>query len=157
MKRIGLVAASLATVSSLCFAGGAASKPTGACYTVWVSAPAPSGKATPLRRSLSFSARQILDLEFLVALPSTGLSAGKQIELRLFTPRGHLYQTLSMPSADPEPSSRRRPRYRTVTATLPVAGTTIVNNSLYGAWRAEAYVEGESSPCARPRVFEIQP
>jgi hypothetical protein len=44
-----------------------------------------------------------------------------------------------------------------VTARLPVAGTTIVNNSLYGTWKAEAYLVGEQTACARARSFVINP
>jgi hypothetical protein len=116
---------------------------------------APGRDASPRRRSLEFSAREVLDLEFFVLMPRSS-SSGKRIELKLFTPRGHLYQTLSMSARDASPSTRRR-RIEAQGASLPVAGTTIVNNSLYGQWRAEAYVEGESSPCAKPRSFEIAP
>ena len=49
------------------------------------------------------------------------------------------------------------PRYQTVTTRLPVAGTTIVNNSLYGTWKAEAFFEGERTACAKPRSFVIKP
>jgi hypothetical protein len=44
-----------------------------------------------------------------------------------------------------------------LTARLPVAGTTIVNNSLYGTWKAEAYFEGERTACAKARSFVIKP
>lgn len=36
----------------------------------------------------------------------------------------------------------------TVTLTLPVAGTPIVNSSLYGNWTVRAYVDGSPSACA---------
>jgi hypothetical protein len=155
MNRIGIVAAAVSLLSNAAVAGPGASKPTGGCTAVWVTAPAPPGKETAKRRSLSFSARDVLDLELHVAVPSTSPAAGKKIELKLITPRGHLYQMLSA-AAETEASPRRQ-RFAIVSASLPVAGTTIVNNSLYGTWRAEAYVEGESAPCAKPRAFEIQP
>jgi hypothetical protein len=39
--------------------------------------------------------------------------------------------------------------------TLPVAGTSIVSNSLYGEWTAEAVVEDEGAACAQPMTFTI--
>ena len=39
--------------------------------------------------------------------------------------------------------------------TLPVAGTSIVGNSLYGTWKAEAFVEDEIAPCGQPASFGI--
>ena len=159
MTGIGLLAAATFTLLAAPGAPGAPSRPTGACTAVWVTAPAPPGKEAAKRRSLSFSAKDVLDLELHVAVPSTGPAAGRKIELKLFTPRGHLYQMLSPSSGESEAEARaaRRQRFEIVSASLPVAGTTIVNNSLYGTWRAEAFVEGESSPCAKARAFEIQP
>lgn len=167
MTRTALPAA--AAVAAFLFAGhGAeaqtsrASRPTGACYSVWLTAPTPPGERAARRRNLEFSAREILDLQLLVLLPledPDAPAAGRKIELKLFTPKGHLYQTISMTDspADPPGASRRRRRYETLTANLPVAGTTIVNNSLYGTWKAEAYVEGETAPCAKGRRFVIHP
>lgn len=143
-------------------AGGASAQKTaplrGGCQSVSVTAPAFGKPALRKRKPLNFSAAEILDLEFQVVVPVDASPAA--LELKLFTPKGHLYQKLDVPSASPTSSSsppKRKPRYRTITARLPVAGTTIVNNSLYGTWRVEAYFEGERVACAKPRTFVIKP
>ena len=133
----------------------------GSCQSLWVTAPDFSGKpAARSRKPLNFSAAEVLDLEFQVVLPADTSFAGRRLELKLFTPKGHLYQTLAVPAAtaaSKASTKKRRARYQTVTARLPVAGTTIVNNSLYGTWKAEAYFEGEPTACAKARSFVIKP
>jgi hypothetical protein len=126
------------------------------CTLVWVTAPAPPGRSPSRRHPLDFSASKVLDLEFWVVLPSTNATSGRSVELKLFTPSGHLYQTLAA-SVAARPVAGRPPRFQTVTLRLPVAGTPIVNNSLYGQWSAEAYLGGSTSPCARARKFQIRP
>ena len=42
-------------------------------------------------------------------------------------------------------------------ATLPVAGTSIVNHSLYGRWKVLAHLDGSPIPCAPARAFWIGP
>jgi hypothetical protein len=132
------------------------------CTAVWVRSAGPSSpseKKRVLLRPLTFSATEILDLELVVIVPSK--NAGKDMEIKLYTPKGQLYQTLKVgadASASASGADQARGRwYETVTARLPVAGTTIVNNSLYGVWKAEAYFEGSSSPCTRARSFSIKP
>jgi hypothetical protein len=143
-------------------AGGAVAQKTAArragCFLVWVTAPAFGNPAPRFRRPLTFSAAEVLDLEFQVV---TRADATSGLELKLFTPKGHLYQTLAVPAARQVSSTgatpKRRARFQTVTARLPVAGTTIVSSSLYGTWKAEAYVEGERNACAKARSFVIKP
>jgi len=143
------------------FAGNAAAQETAArrdgCQAVWVTAPTFGKPAPRFRKPLNFSAAEVLDLEFQVLI-RPDLLAGRSLELKILTPKGHLYQTLALPApSDPDAAPQRRSRYRTVTARLPVAGTTIVNNSLYGAWKAEAYLAGERNACAKARSFVINP
>lgn len=132
-----------------------------ACQSVWVTAPFSTGKgASRSRKPLNFSAAEVLDLEFQIVVPADASLAGRRLELKLFTPKGHLYQTLAVPTEVSAPKAgtpKRRSRYQTVTARLPVAGTTIVNNSLYGTWKAEAYFEGERTACVKARTFVIKP
>jgi hypothetical protein len=141
--------------------GNAAAQKTapiqGACQSLWVTAPVSQKSAARARKPLDFSAAEILDLEVQVVVPA-GLSS-PDLELKLFTPKGHLYQKLALPSVSALSStaSKRKPRYKTVTARIPVAGTTIVNSSLYGTWRVEAYLEGEPAACVKPRTFVIKP
>ncbi len=95
------------------------------------------------RRQQKFSAMEILDLELLARVPQS--KAGSKVHLKLYTPRGHVYQviSLSVPPPDPTPLRRRRSRGAIVRASLPVAGTTIVNSSLYGEWTIEAYLDDD--------------
>ena len=129
-----------------------------------------------------FSATEMLDLEFQVLLPRR-LKGRHRIDLKIYTPYGHLYQTLTVPfTAERGNALRRRGatpkrriegyphpvreanvssvrsrgrRFHMVSAGLPVAGTSIVNNSLYGLWKVEAYLDGSLEPCCRARSFEI--
>jgi len=165
MKRPRISAAAVIVASMSVAAGDAAAQqaapPRAACRSVWVTAPTFGKPARRLRKPLTFSAAEVLDLEFQVVIPANASSAGPSLELKLFTPKGHLYQTLAVPAASQASGTaappKRRARYRTVTARLPVAGTTIVNNSLYGTWKAEAYVDGERTACAKARSFVIKP
>jgi hypothetical protein len=46
---------------------------------------------------------------------------------------------------------------RTREAALAVAGSSIELTSMYGRWRVEPRLEGESRPCGEPEYFTIQP
>ncbi len=128
-----------------------------------------------------FSARDTLDLKFRVQLPGQGTPG--LVEMRYFTPAGHLYQSVQVPvaaegSLEAERSLPDHPfpvKVARVEATaskgadtdgtdrerfvempaLPVAGTVIAQNSLYGSWRAEAWPAGAASPCTLR--FTIRP
>ena len=164
--KFSRIPAAVAVIVSTSFAGFDAvaqtnPAPRAACQSVWVTAPTFGKPAPHTRKPLNFSAAEVLDLEFQVVIPAAASLAGRRLELKLFTPKGHLYQTLAVPAANQTPGTsgapKRRPRYQTLTARLPVAGTTIVNNSLYGTWKAEAYFEGERTACAKARSFVIKP
>ena len=157
LSAAAVVVAAMFLTSGDALAQEAAARRDG-CQSVWVTAPAFGKRAPRFRKPFNFSATEVLDLEFQV-LVRPDLLAGRGLELKILTPKGHLYPTLALPApSDPaDAAPQRRSRYRTVTARLPVAGTTIVNNSLYGAWKAEAFVAGERTACARPRSFVINP
>jgi hypothetical protein len=122
-----------------------------------------------------FSATHILDLR-LATLLRRELPGPHVLELKLFTPRGHLYQTLTVPFTasgqsrgdrlvDGYPRPMREQETRPVTnqgstafelvATLPVGGTAIMTNSLYGEWRVDPQLDG--APCGNSARFEINP
>lgn len=46
--------------------------------------------------------------------------------------------------------------YYSVSATLPVAGTSITLSSLYGPWTVQAYVDGAPAPCGPATRFTIR-
>ncbi len=104
------------------------------------------------------------------------------LELRLITPRGHHYQTLTAAiSTSTELAGARRavagfPRALPVQVlqpvqvsseapdeptqlgtelSIPVAGTTIVTSSLYGTWRIEVFLDGSEITCleAEPAFY----
>ena len=143
------------------------------CYAINVGTPDTEQSDAPdnrprraARRAPEFSASQILDLEFQVLFPPS-LKGTHQLELRVMTPKGHLYQSLSVPfsgqnvSEDEGHQSRgrrtRQSRTLAAKATLPVGGTTIVTSSLYGKWSVEAYLDGAQKTCAPPQSFVIEP
>lgn len=120
----------------------------------------------------AFSANRITDLEF-EAVFGGRIGGSHVLELKLYTPRGYLYQVLTVPFSAARGGRRRHlpgnPRFfrerelrvagpgtYQVSARLPVAGTWITTNSLYGSWRVEAHVDGALSPSGRKR-FTIQP
>lgn len=154
MTRVRHVAVLAALAASTLATSSVLAEPRG-CYAVWVT-PVQNQAQSDVRgqRSRGFSASEILDLRFLVLVPAD--DAGT-LHLKLFTPKGHLYQELRVTTElAADRNQRRRSRHRWLSASLPVAGTTIVTSSLYGRWRAEAYVDDGSSPCARPRSFIIR-
>jgi len=122
-----------------------------------------------------FSATRILDLEFRVRFTQQ-LQGEHLLRLDLITPKGHRYESLTAAiSTDPglRGASRKvadypRPlavqfvgrhgqsRARRATLRLPVAGTPIVSNSLYGAWKVEAYLDEGDVACAKS-PFTLKP
>jgi len=78
----------------------------------------------------------------------------------VFNPRGQRYQVLL---ATPLVVTRERDGVgfertsRTREARLAVAGSSIAWTSMYGQWRVEPRLEGESRACGRPEFFTIRP
>ncbi len=130
------------------------------CGAIQITAPgAPVPPKRKAKRKPTFSASSILDLKFEVGLPPA-LKGPHTLELKVFTPKGHLYQTLSAAIRTPAGAADQRTRGagRTASALLPVAGTTIVNNSLYGEWKVEAFLDGErTTACTKALSFLIEP
>ena len=146
------------------------------CATVMVVTP----KGKPTRSA--FSVTRILDLELRAHVRP--LPAGPHLlELKLYTPHGHLYQVFPVafegavssqgvvaPQAAWQAAYRdglplrpaplvqadRATRQRVV-ATLPVAGTSIVAASLFGRWRVDAHLDGAAESCGTPAFFRLAP
>jgi hypothetical protein len=154
-------------------AGPAEAGPRGpSCVALQVASPQDASRQ---RRVPEFSASTIIDLRF------TALLRGKVdhglLKLKVFTPHGHLYQTLAVPfvagtggapqarhvdgSARSVLEQRAVPAaagadYR-VEARLPVAGTLIVSEGLFGRWTVEPWLDEASTPCLAARPFVIDP
>jgi hypothetical protein len=141
------------------------------CIAVRVTSPQTANKVA----GGPFSATQILDIRFGTLLRRE-LPGPHVLALKVVTPRGHLYQTLTVPftaagqsqgerMVDGYPRPLREQETRAVSeegftgfelsATLPVGGTAIVTNSLYGEWRVEPQLDGVS--CGNEARFEIRP
>ncbi len=123
----------------------------------------------------SFQATRILDLDFEVRFAD--FSGDHVLHLKLQTPGGHHYQTLTAPvSAAAGDGALRRvegfPRPLQVRVTrpvrggsgdtsvvqqLPVAGTSIVASALYGTWTATAYLDDATAACGPAVNFVITP
>ncbi len=133
-------------------------KTTNACTAVQVTAPdaPPQTKRRAKKKLPTFSASAILDLK----LEAT-VKGQHQLEFKVYTPKGHLYQSLAATMSAPAAKDGRRHRETkkdSASATLPVAGTTIVNSSLYGEWKVEAFLDGvREMACAKPVSFVIEP
>ncbi|HPC83178.1 MAG TPA: hypothetical protein PLR87_07380 [Thermoanaerobaculaceae bacterium] len=138
----------------------------------------PSGDARLDQRGV-FSATTTLDVVLRTSFPADYKDV-TVLRLQLKTPRGHLYQVLDVPVAEPgqaSPEGRVLPGYplpvkervlvtvvdstgrarKVVDTPFPVGGTSIVEHGLYGMWSAEVYLsESGQLPCATAR-FEITP
>jgi hypothetical protein len=102
------------------------------------------------------------------------------LTLNVYLPEGGLYQSLSVPV---EAGTKARDRQRrvegypfpldvvTATAitsgpdsgkrkldiTMPLAGSAIVSNSLYGSWGVELFLDDAAEPCVERVAFVIEP
>lgn len=128
----------------------------------------------------TFSASEILDVDISVLFVPGVLNQYKGshvLEVRFFTPRGYLYQSISIPFSSDErkkgqseavrgyphaipvrvldPVTWNNAKNYRVSVRLPVGGTAISTNSLYGVWKAQAFVDGEALPCSKPVTFTI--
>ncbi len=125
----------------------------------------------------SFQATRMLDLDLVVRL-AAGFSGNHVLHVKLSTPKGHHYQTLTAPIASaaahagatrrvegfPRPlpvqvaRAARGPAGETsVVQQLPVAGTPIVSSGLYGKWTASAFLDDATEPCGDSSSFFITP
>jgi len=78
----------------------------------------------------------------------------------VYNPRGVRYQVLlGVPRAIERERGGRRflQTSRTREASMAVAGSSIAWTSMYGKWRVEPRIEGESRPCGRAEYFTIRP
>jgi hypothetical protein len=108
--------------------------------------------------SRSWSARQVVDLEIRTSLRSA--RNARPVELRVLTPGGQLYQTLSASTPTPPTyvtNGRAAPRPVAAAARLPVAGTQITQRGLYGLWSVVPYLEGGLEPCGPAASFTLAP
>jgi hypothetical protein len=105
-----------------------------------------AGALRPPRKPI-FSVRQVGDLEFVLRYRSR---PARRVELKLYTPRGHLYQTLSEaigPQADRAPGR--------VSLRWPVSGTLVEQGALFGSWSLEPVLDGAASTCPRATPFTL--
>jgi hypothetical protein len=135
------------------------------------------------RRPRAVSAAKTVDLQMQVQV-RPALRGDHILRLDLFTPRGYLYQSMTVPfrfvsarelwatrgapvtrtvAGFPRPlevqllttRSRHRPIADRVTARLPVAGTSIALGSLFGRWKVVPYVDDRAAPCGPAATFVI--
>jgi len=112
----------------------------------------------PARRGV-FSAHKHYDLDFAVKLVPRAATPGRVVLLKLYTPRGFLYQVLE--TSVPQPSPRRRGRApvpkkdKTASVRRPVAGAWITQNTLYGRWKVVPCLAGQTAAWGHARAVEI--
>ena len=134
-------------------------KPANRCYGVRVDSA--DSRSNRRGRTTVISATESRDLRLEVSLPEKLSSL--PVHVKLFTPRGRLYQVLQATAGAESTSraakSRRRSARdaRTLAALFPVAGTQITTFALFGEWRAEVYLDDDAAPCTRPLEFVIEP
>lgn len=127
-------------------------------------------------RGVTYSVKDVEDLRLLVGLLGE-VSGSHLLEMKLRTPAGHHYQTLTAPIATELGEGgreRRVPGYPrplpvqllapeafpdgpalTAELGLPVAGTPIVNGSLYGTWNIELLLDGQPMACEIRNLFVL--
>jgi hypothetical protein len=76
----------------------------------------------------------------------------------VYNPHGQRYQVLLADSRSVRSGRHRTERAdRVREAALAVAGSSIALTSMYGKWRVQPRIEGESRPCGRAEYFTIRP
>jgi hypothetical protein len=114
--------------------------------------------STASREPDVFSATKVHDLR-VTAFLRPEVQGTHRLEFRLYAPSGNLYQILGVPFTVPVATDTARDTTDTlsgVSAKLPVSGTAITNNSLYGRWRVDAHVDGSTTPCGPSLAFTIE-
>ena len=153
--------------------------PPGGCSAIAVTAP---GLRRP-PRNLRFATSQVFDLEFSTELQQATYGS-HVLHFKVTTPSGSLYQDLAMPFSWRRPGKGPRERQsdgvmraaevpagapvqqlgsvrargagaREVRARLPVAGTSITLNTLYGRWSVQAFLDDQSRPCSPAVGFTL--
>jgi hypothetical protein len=96
---------------------------------------------------------QVLTVPFEAAEPPAAAENGARRDRRKLS--GILRPLPEIPAPIVQRAEGGRTRYRKVSATLPVAGTSIVSSSLYGTWAAAAFLDGSVSSCGPDARFVI--
>jgi hypothetical protein len=136
-------------------------------------------RVRPAGRRAAVSAAETREIVFRVRLRPVHTGV-RRLELKVRAPGGYLFRSFSAavtPSAaglgapapllasdalrrggdGPAPSTPEPRRRWAIDLRLPVAGSLIVSHSLYGPWTAEAFVDGDETPCGPARTFRIDP
>jgi hypothetical protein len=173
MSRSNLIAV-VALVLVLAAAPAAVQGASDLCAKVVV-----SPRGTPTSPSLangSLSARKVEDLTLTVYF-LTAVQGDHLLELKLLTPRGHLYETLTAPiSSDPaargerevanyprplpvqglQTTTTREGTFASTSMIFPVGGTAIVANALYGRWRVDVLLDHQPITCNMTNSFVLK-
>jgi hypothetical protein len=110
----------------------------------------------PGGREPRFPAGQVVGIELEVLLARAGPGTHR-LDLRLYTPQGHLYQALPASFTIVPQGRKLRAFLKKVRVRLSVPGSPIVTHSLYGRWEARPHVDEAAEPCGAPRRFWIDP
>lgn len=157
-----------------------AAKKDKSCLAVLVGSPQVDPRESRWTTSPSFSATGVLDVEFAILFSkqiAAQFDSVHMVEFRVYTPTGALYEAITIPMTTNRNRAAERhrvPGYPDLVPVrvlesvnhglgqgmfakvkLPIAGTPIVSNSLYGVWKATALVEDEPAFCGTPAEFTI--
>lgn len=168
-----------ALAAALLWAGASPARAAdGACVGIAASSTQKGGGAY----GTTFSATAIIDVDLSVLFTQASgpaLSGDHVAEFKIYTPDSGLYQSMSVPfTSDTRAQGAKREipgypmplpvkvlapttvganHYLRAMARLPVAGTLIVSNGLYGAWTVQAFIDGSPVACSTPVAFTITP
>lgn len=128
------------------------------------------------RFDAAFSASKTADLTISVLFPED-YSGKHALDLKLYTPNGYFYQSLTVPIvlAEDDDHEERLKDYPNPVKTnvlrkikyqdqeywkadiaFPVGGTAVTTNSLYGVWTVQLFVDGSTTSCAGPTPVTIK-
>lgn len=180
LAAVALVLASLLTAAS----AGAAEDNT-VCAAISIGSDQPgtvlfvdgleSGNTLAWGATPTISSAEIIDIDFVIGFDGP-LTGDHLLELRIRTPNGHIFQTLTTPITTNaqsvgetsvagfprplpvqllEPESVRGRSLPSAEVPFPVGGTTIATNSLFGLWSVEPFLDGHSVACGEVARFIV--
>ena len=160
-------------------AAPAVGQPPDKCGKVEVSGRPGAKAAVGKAAGSTLAATTVEDVVFTIKLRKA-ISGDHVVTLKVYMPEGNLYQSLGTPvslTGSQRRGKRPVPGYpfpldiqmampittgsdsdkQLVEVTMPLAGTAIVSNSIYGDWKVDLYLDDAQQACADRVSFRIGP
>jgi len=169
--RHPVVGLALAALAALVLTGRPVLAQSGCIGFAVASLESPKAKSVP-----TFSVTTTSDL-LLTAVLDASTKGDHVLEIKVITPDGGLYRSITVPITDPGRAAKAqslkgfphalltkpmiwtvigRRKALAVTVPFPVGGTDIVSNGIYGTWKLKASLDGAPSTCATASSFSLK-